>query len=149
MHKTQNKTVHHIFSGYEMLAATQYLYRKNQVAKYVHWIILRALNIQVSELWLEHEPQECITKDSVNIMQGSYPLTDNKNSHNHPDITIHNTNTRRCTNIDMDIPVCQNEMRKTVEKINKYRAIKIKLQKCWNVKKCQDKCAQVLQMISG
>ena len=70
-------------------------------------------------------------------MWDSYLLTDRKVAHNCPDIVIHNTNTRSCIIIDVAIPVCQNVMRKTAEKITKYRDLEIELQKCWNLKEVQ------------
>ena len=47
--KEQNETVSHIVSGCKILCATQYMYRHNQVAKYLYWNILRDLKINVSE----------------------------------------------------------------------------------------------------
>ena len=44
--KKHNETIAHIVSGCTMLAGTQYMYRHNQVAKYVHWNILNDLKIK-------------------------------------------------------------------------------------------------------
>jgi hypothetical protein len=135
--KAQNETVQHIVSGCKMLAGTQYIHRHNQVAKYLHWNILRDLKQKVSDSWLKHEPRESITIDGVNVMWDSYLLTDRKVAHNCPDIVIHNTNTRSCIIIDVAIPICQNVTKKTAEKITKYRDLEIELQKCWNLKEVQ------------
>jgi hypothetical protein len=134
--KTQNETVSHIVSGCKMLAATQYMFRHNQVAKYLHWNILRDLNINVSESWLKHDPKEAITAErGIKVLWDSYLLTDRKVAHNRPDIVIHNTTTQECLIIDVAIPVCQNIVKKEAEKLTKYRDLEIELQKCWHLKK--------------
>ena len=51
--KTNNETVQHITSACKCLAQTQYLYRHNQVAKYIHWNILQDNNVQVPNNWLK------------------------------------------------------------------------------------------------
>ena len=132
--KEQNETVSHIVSGCKMLCGTQYMYRHNQVAKYIHWNILRDLKIDVPETWLNHEPAEVVTRDGINILWDSYIRTDKKVPHNRPDIIIHNENTRECLIIDVAIPVCKNVVKKEAEKIVKYRDLEKEIQKCWNLK---------------
>ena len=133
--KVQNETISHIVSGCKMLAGTQYMYRHNQVAQYLHWNILSDLNIEVSDSWLNHKPIESINKDGINIMWDSYLITDKKVPHNRPDIVIHDTIKRECIIIDVAVPCCQNILKKEAEKITKYRDLEIELQKCWNLKK--------------
>ena len=48
-----------------MLTGTQYTYRHNQVAKYVHWCILKEKGIEVTESWMKHEPKNVTTKDRL------------------------------------------------------------------------------------
>ena len=133
--KEQNETVHHIVSGCKMLCGTQYTYRHNQVAKYLHWQILKDLKIKVSESWLKHIPTEVVSKDGIKVMWDSYILTDKKVPHNRPDIIIHDTNLQECLLVDVAIPVCMNIVKKEAEKITKYRDLEIEIQKCWNLKK--------------
>ena len=61
--KEKPETVHHIVSGCNILCVTQYLYWHNQVAKYIHWQILKDLNVEVPESWLKHIPSEVTIKD--------------------------------------------------------------------------------------
>ena len=133
--KEQNETVHHIVSGCKMLCGTQYTYRHNQVAKYIHWQILKDLNINVPESWLKHVPTEVVFKNGIKVLWDSYILTDKKVPHNRPDIIIHDTNLREALLIDVAIPVCMNIVKKEAEKITKYRDLEIEIQKCWNLKK--------------
>ena len=120
-----------------MLCGTQYMYRHNQVAKYLHWQILKDLNVKVSESWLKHVPTEVTFKNGIKILWDSYIITDKKVPHNRPDIIVFDTNTRECQIIDVAIPVCMNIVKKEAEKITKYRDLEIEIQKCWNLKKVQ------------
>ena len=94
--KEQSETIHHIISGCKMLAGTQYMYRHNQVAKYIHWNILRDLKVKVSESWLHHKPEEVSTVSGIKVLWDSYILTDKKVPHNRPDIIIHNEKNQEC-----------------------------------------------------
>jgi hypothetical protein len=131
--KEQNETVHHIVSGCKMLAGTQYTFRHNQVAKYVHWCILKDRGVNVSESWLQHSPHDTVTINGDIIMWDVPIITDKKVNCNRPDITIHDTINRTCKFIDVSVPVCRNVVRKEAEKIVKYRDLEIEVQKCWNL----------------
>ena len=132
--KVKNETVHHIISGCKMLAQTQYLYRHNQVAKYLHWNILRDAKIIVSDSWLNHKPTEIAENPDIKVLWDSYILTDKKVPHNRPDLIVHNKKTRECIIIDVAIPACHNVVTKEAEKISKYRDLEIEIQKCWDLK---------------
>ena len=118
-----------------MLTGTQYLHRHNQVAKYIHWNILRDNRIDTPESWLDHKPREVTTKGKINVLWDSYKCTDKKVGHNKPDIIIHDEEKHECMIIDVAIPTCQNIVKKEAEKVTKYRDLEIELQKCWNLKK--------------
>ena len=120
-----------------MLAGTQYLHRHNQVAKYLHWSILRDAGIDTTERWLDHKPTEITTKGKLNILWDSYISTDKKVGANKPDIIIHDEEKKECMIIDVAIPVCQNIVKKEAEKITKYRDLEIELKKCWELKRVQ------------
>ena len=131
--KEKPETVAHIVSGCKMLAANKYTFRHNQVATYIHWNILKDRGFQVSENWLLHKPKETMTKEGVTVTWDMAIITDKKVKCNVPDILIHDSDTRSCQIIDVAIPVCTNIVRKTAEKITKYRELEIELQKCWNL----------------
>lgn len=135
--KEQDETVSHIISGCKMLAGTQYLHRHNQVAKYIHWNILRDNGINTTERWLDHKPTEITTKGNLNILRDSYIHTDKKVGFNKPDIIIHNAEEKECMIIDVAIPMCRNIVRKEAEKITKYRDLEIELKKSWGLKHVQ------------
>ena len=120
-----------------MLAGTQYLHRHNQVAKYIHWNILRDNGINTTERWLDHKPTEFTTKGNLNILWDSYIHTDKKVGSNKPDIIIHNAEEKECMIVDVAIPMCRNIVRKEAEKITKYRDLEIELKKSWGLKRVQ------------
>ena len=130
----QDETVHHIISGCKMLAATQYLFRHNQVGKYLHWCILKNIGVQVDDSWLNHVPKEVVQHDDTTVMWDKSITTEKKVGANRPDITIHDTKERVCTFVDVSNPVCINVIKKEAEKITKYRDLEIEVQKCWNLK---------------
>ena len=77
-----------------MLAGTQYLHRHNQVAKYLHWNILRDMGGKTTSVWLDHKPKEIRSIGKTNILWDSYITTDKKVGFNQPDIIIHNEDTK-------------------------------------------------------
>ena len=133
--KEQNETVHHIVSGCKMLTGTQYTYRHNQVAKYIHWTILKDRGVNVSESWIKHVPEDTVTVGEDIILWDVSIITDKKVKSNRPDITIHDTKNKTCLFIDVSVPICRNVVRKEAEKIVKYRDLEIEIQKCWNLKR--------------
>ena len=112
-----------------MLCSTQYTYRYDQVAKYLHRNILRHMKINVSESWLKHHPPELTSKNDVTVMWDMPIATDKKVKHNSPDIVIHNKNKRECLFIDVVVPNCLNMVSKEAEKITKYRDLEVEVQK--------------------
>ena len=65
--KEQPETIAHVISGCKMLAANKYTFRHNQVAKYVHWNILKDNNIKVDDNWLKHEPKDSVINGDTTI----------------------------------------------------------------------------------
>ena len=56
--QSQPETVEHIISGYQALAADQYLNRHNQVAAQLHLDICKHYNIKVeAQHWYQHKPE--------------------------------------------------------------------------------------------
>ena len=131
--KEKPETIAHIVSGCKMLAANKYTFRHNQVATYIHWNILKDRGMKVPENWLLHKPKVTTTEGGVTVTWDMPIITDKKVKCNVPDILIHDTNSRTCVIIDVAIPVCTNIVRKTAEKLTKYRELEIELQKCWNL----------------
>ena len=102
--KQHPETIAHVISGCNSLAATKYTFRHNQVAKYIHWNILKDNNIKVNDNWLQHEPEKSTIKDNITIMWDLPIITDKKVMSNQPDIIIHDTENNTCQIIDIAIP---------------------------------------------
>ena len=113
-----------------MLCGTQYSYRHEQVAKYLHWNILRDMKINVSKSWLKHQPPESTFKNGVALMWDMKMATDKKVKYNYPDIVIHYKNKKECLFIDMTIPNCINVVSKEAEKITRYHDLEVEVQQC-------------------
>ena len=118
-----------------MLAANQYTFRHNEVCKYLHWQILKDQGLKITESWQKHVPVDTVIHNGIEIMWDKTIITDKKVNYNRPDITIHDTRTKKCVFIDVSIPVCQNVIKKEAEKITKYRDLEFEVQKCWNLRK--------------
>ena len=133
--KEKPETINHIIAGCKMLVGTKYTYRHNQVAKYVHWCILKDRGIKVKEKWIDHVPEQVTNVSDTVIMWDTPIITDKNIKSNRPDITIHDQKNRTGTFIDISVPTCCNIVRKEAEKIIKYRDLEIETQKCWNLTK--------------
>ena len=133
--KESPETIHHIVSGCKMLAGTQYTYRHNQVATYLHWCVLRDIGVSVPETWTQHTPAPTVSTNEITVLWDLPIITDKKVKANRPDITIHDRKNRECIFVDVSIPVCENIVKKEAEKLTKYRDLEIETQKCWNLKK--------------
>ncbi|CAH2018525.1 unnamed protein product [Acanthoscelides obtectus] len=74
--------ISHIISGCSTLAPTEYTERHNNVAKYIHWAILKQHQVPVSNNWYDHSPEaavetdeaKCTTKESLPTVR--FPPTD-------------------------------------------------------------------------
>ena len=80
-------------------------------------------------------PIDTVIHNGIEIMWDRKITTDKNVNYNRPDITIHDTKTKKCLFVDVSIPVCNNVIKKEAEKITKYRDLEIEVQKCWNLRK--------------
>ena len=137
MCKTQKETIDHLIAGCSMIAATEYLKRHNQVARYVHWEVCKHFNITVADKWYDHEPLSVLENEQVNILYDFSIHTDRFIRANRPDIVVKDKKNMRCTLIDVSIPADKNIAIKEHEKITKYKDLEIEMKRMWNVKETQ------------
>ena len=133
LYKSHPETISHIVSGCKCLAANKYTFRHNQICKYLHWQILKDIGYEVTANWVHHEPMQTCSWKGIQILWDVPIITDKKVKCNRPDILVHDTNTRKCTIIDVAVPVCTNMVSKTAEKLCKYKDLEIEIQKLWNL----------------
>ena len=135
--KEHPETINHIVSGCKCLAANKYLFRHDQIGKYLHWQILKDIGYKVPLNWTHHQPMQTTLWKGVYILWDMAITTDKRVKCNKPDILVHDTNKRTCTIIDVAVPICANMVSKTAEKLCKYKDLEIEIQKLWNLAEVQ------------
>lgn len=143
MCSSKEETISHILSGCTTLAATEYTYRHNKIASYIHWLMCKELGTEVQDKWYDHEPQPVINTQDCTIMWDHSIRTDRTIGANRPDIVLHNRAKKTCLLIDVAIPDDQNITLKEAEKISKYKDLQIEVQRMWNTK------AKVVPVVIG
>jgi len=128
------ETIDHIVSGCPSLAKTEYMYRHNNAASYIHWKICKHHNLPAAEKWYDHQPQTVTENDNVTILWDMPVNTDREISANRPDIIIKNRQEKTCIMIDMAIPSERNVTIKEVEKLSKYKDLEIEISRMWGMK---------------
>lgn len=128
------ETINHIISGCPELAKTDYIYRHDKAAKYIHWQICRSFNIDTSNKWYEHEPNAVTENSNVTILWDMPIHTDKEIRANRPDIVVKLKNERQCFLIDMSVPSDDNTSVKLMEKLSKYKDLEIEISKMWHMK---------------
>ena len=129
-----NKTVDHLVSGCPELAKTEYIHCHYKVAPHMHWKICKEFGTKVKERWYEHEPMTITRKDSITILWDMSIHTDRTIPANQPDIVLKNKKGKTCLFIDTTIPLETNISVNTMEKLNKYKNLEIKVERMWGLK---------------
>lgn len=80
--KEEPETISHIVLGCKMLAASKYTFRHNQIAKYIHWNILKDNGFKVVNNWIQHKPKESTIINNMTITWDMSIITDKKVKHN-------------------------------------------------------------------
>jgi hypothetical protein len=126
--------VNHIVSGCSVLAATEYSYRHNRLASYLHWSMLKELGLPSTEHWYEHQPEKVVESETAVIMYDMPVNTDRTIGANRPDIIFHDKLNKRCLLIDVSVPCDANISIKEVEKLSKYKDLEIEISRMWETK---------------
>ena len=135
MCQSQPEKVEHIISGFQTLAADQYLNRHNQVAVQLHLGICKYYNIKVeAQHWHQHKPEWVVENELATILWDSPVITDRHIPCNKPDLIAQEKETNRSVIIDVAIPSDYNIQRKTTKKMSKYTDLQIEGQRMWNKK---------------
>jgi hypothetical protein len=127
------ETVMHILAECPGLAPTEYIRRHNEVAKYIHWRILKDHGFEVCDERKNWSPSPVSENSEVKVLWDFNIYTDQRISARRPDIVVLNKNSQRGLIIDVNCPndghVCRNEMTKTM----KYADLKIELERIWGM----------------
>ena len=141
--KKDPETIFHILGACDALAKREYFTRHNNVCQYVHFKILKHYNIDVGENWYKHNPAEVVTKNKIEVIYDQTILTTRPVGANRPDILIKDLEKKKAYIIDISCPVDTNVGKKESEKIGKYGALSVEVERMWGVK------AQVIPVIVG
>lgn len=128
------ETVFHIISGCPELAKTEYVFRHDKAATYLHWKICKAHQIKTNDKWYEHQPKTVTENDDVTILWDMPIHTDREIRANRPDIIIRNKKDKTCLLLDMSIPCDLNTSIKVSEKLSKYKDLEIEINRMWGTK---------------
>ena len=129
-----DETIDYLVSGCPELAKTEYIHCHYKAAPHVHWKICKEYGIEVKEQWYEHEPKAVTKKDSVTILWDMPIHTDRTIAANRPDIMLKSKKDKTCLLIDMTVPLDTNTLVNTMEKLNKYKDLEIKVERMWGFK---------------
>ena len=87
--------------------------------------------------WYDHKPLSTVNANDLTIMWNKSIPTSIHIPNNRPDIVIDDCEKRMCILINISVPQDQNMTKITSKKIQKYKPLELKLQKCWNLKKIE------------
>ena len=128
------ETVHHLLSACPALAPKEYLYRHNQVCKYVHWCVCKEAGLDVPEKWCEHQPQPVMENASTKVLWDVPIITDRNIGCNRPDITIYKKEKKTALLVEVSIPADINLQEKTREKLDKYCELRVEVEQLCGMK---------------
>ncbi|XP_066928605.1 uncharacterized protein [Clytia hemisphaerica] len=136
--RSSKETIHHIISGCTALAPTKYLKRHNDLAKYLHILLLQKHQLDTTDhLWYNYTPPPVIENHQIKILWDFSIQTDHHLQHNKPDILILHKTQRKAIIVDIAIPNDSNIATKRIDKIRKYTDLAIELKAMWNLDKVE------------
>jgi hypothetical protein len=120
--REKGESVSHIVSECKKLAQKEYKKRHDNVARYIHWLLLGKYSLERSEKWYEHEPDRVVESNVVKILWDFMIQCDRYIEHRKPDILVVDKLARKCVIIDIAIPGDSRILKKEEEKL---RSMKI------------------------
>ena len=123
------------------LAQTDYKERHDKVASMLHWNLCSKYNLPTADKWWEHKVDMVLQKEDIKILWDFKIQTDKHLAHNIPDITV--VEKKRVWIIDVAIPGDDRVEEKELEKISKYRDLKIEIERLW------EKQATIVSVVIG
>ena len=129
-----DETIDHLVTGCPELAKTEYIHCHYKLASHVHRKICKEFGTEVKERWYGHEHITVTRKDSITILWDMSIHTDRTITANRPDIVLKNKKEKTCLLTDMTKPLDINTSVNTMEKLNKYKDLEIKVERMWGLK---------------
>ena len=135
------ETLMHLASGCPILAQTEYISRHDNIAKHIHWQLLKDRGTQACDHPWEHQPQTITLADKSTIYWNCGIMTDRAINCNKPDIIVREGN--KVNIIEVSVPHDINIAVKERDKRLKYQDLRIEIERMWNAK------AEVTPVIIG
>ena len=133
----RGKTVQHIICECKKLAQSEYKIRHDTVAKLVHWKLCKKHNLERKEKWYEHCPEGVVEDDDVKLIWDINIQCDNVMEARRPDLILVDKKAKSCVIINVAVPRGCRLREKEIEKIEKYKNLKIELKRLWSLKKVE------------
>lgn len=131
--RQQSETIQHITGACQMLAATEYLTRHNQVAKIVHQGLARRHGLKEEEVpYYQYVPSAVLENNTHRLYWDRSVLTDRTIVHNRPDIILIDKVRKEACLIDVGIPNSHNIQNCFAEKEGKYQRLGQEIQQMWH-----------------
>ncbi|XP_063967036.1 uncharacterized protein LOC135156948 [Lytechinus pictus] len=137
----ETETIMHLVSACSTLAGTEYITRHDNIAKLIHWQLLKDRGKMTCDHAWEHQPQTINTINNSTIYWNCGILTDRTINCNKPDIIVRDNNVVNI--IEVSVPHDINIAVKERDKRLKYQDLRIEIERMWNVK------AEVTPVIIG
>ena len=109
----------------------QYWKRYDEVAKKIHWLLCKKIELECNDKWHEHVPNSLLENEVCKFL---WDLPDKVIEHRQLDIVCIDKTVKSCLIIDIAIPRDQNIFMKEQEKIDKHQDLQIELWKLWKLK---------------
>ena len=99
------ETVSHLVSECAKLPQTEYKRRHNNVARYIHWLLVEKCEFERATKWYEQKPEGVLENHQFKLLWDFMIQCDRFVQVRRPDIVVVNKKTKEVKIIDIAIPV--------------------------------------------
>ena len=131
---TNNETTNHLVCECSKLAQIEYKKRHDNVARIVHWNLVKLHRLDVAEKWYDHKPEGVMEGDGTKLLWDFNIQTDKEIQARRPDLVVVNRKDNQCFIIDIAVPNDSGIFEKEKEKIEKYQDLRRQIAKLWSIK---------------
>ena len=132
--KKADEGIDHVFSGCSKLAQKEYKRRHDNLGKLVHSKLARKCNFEAGDKWYEREPESVLENEDYKILWDFSIQTDHVIKARRRDLVVLDKKRRTCKIIAFAVPGDSRIEEKEKGKMKKYRDLRRKLQKIWNMR---------------
>jgi len=138
MQKMLKRTIQHIIAACEQLAPTEYVKRRDGLAKIIHQKLAEAAEfIGDKSPYYKYTPANVLENENFKLYWNRSILTEKTMPFNRPNITFMNKKTKNTFLIDIAVPNTHNLTKTITDKQNKYQDLANEICVIWNQKAAQ------------